>query len=986
LSTDMTQEQGKELAKDPGKDLGKDQVLRHWGKVCAGIAMCVGLGTLAGWIFQVLPSSGPLAFVALTKANSGLGIGMAGLALYLMIGHSRRGSHVPAIFIVILGLLTLIEWHGHCDLGIDQLLCKDTNPVLTTAYTPRLGPGVPGRMGPNTSQCFILLGMAIMCLQYGRRWRIAGYVLSTITLVVSLLSIVGNLYKVPHVFGIQSFTEMAPLTGLMFLALSFGSLCAYPQFGLMALMASNSAGGLAARRFLPACIVAPMLVGWLSLQGQEMGLYPAPFTVALLIVCMAIFLSALMWWVSHSLEEEDLARKLAHERELEAQRAHTESQFKSDFLANMSHEIRTPMNGILGMTGILIDSGLNERQLGYATVVHDAGKALLSVINDILDFSKIEAGKLVIEIGDLDTVKVVEGVADILATQAADKKLSLLTYIDPKIPSNLKCDIGRVRQILTNLAGNAIKFSDQGQVLIKALLESKDEKTATVKFSVSDTGIGMNEEELGELFQPFVQLHHPTRRTGGTGLGLSICKRLVHLLGGTIGVESIPNKGTTFWFILPMAVGELSEDTIPSVQQLNGLPVMLVCDEPEALEIMEKYFAHWSAKQQSTTTSAEAIETLRRDRAEAQTNAEAGVVIIDLAAEGEYESGLHLVKILRKDIKLKSLKIVLVTALGKSDVGEDALAMGADAYISRPLKQTQLVEAIASALEGRQAQVVRARPPSVKNKIIAAPKRREKILIVDDRKINQEVARLQLKSLGFASDVANDGIEALKYLENGSYSMILMDCQMPIMDGFQATIEIRKKEAAAADKQHIPIVAMTAHTVDGHRQQCMDAGMDDYLSKPVVLEQLDLVIEKWVPDIGGEADEKPIVQARTKILSQSDIPSRSTTTRADLLEDNYGSASIDIVRLFLDGLPEQIQRLKEAYQVRQMASVLSCAHEIKGAAGSVFANAMVQSCIAISSAGKNDDWAAVGRLIDQCEAVGEFEKDKLTYFLANRPK
>jgi len=981
------------LSTETGRELGKEEVLRHWGKICACIAMTVGGGVLIAWITHLLPYDGPLAFLATTKANACLAIALTGLALFLMIGQSRRRSQVLALCVVALGLLTLIEWHGQSDLGIDQLLCRDTSPVTTAAYTPRLGPGVPGRMGPNTSTCFILLGLALISLQYGRRWRLTGYALSSVTLVISLLSLVGNLYKVPRVFSIQSFTEMAPLTGVMLLLLSFGALCSYPQFGLMALMAGNSTGGLAARRFLPACILAPMFVGWLSLKGQEAGLYPAPFTVALIIVCMTILLSILMWWVSHSLEEEHQAHELAQERQLDADRAHIESQFKSDFLANMSHEIRTPMNGILGMTGILMDSGLNERQLGYATVVHDAGKALLSVINDILDFSKIEAGKLVIEVGDLDTVKVVEGVADILATQATDKKLALITYIDPKIPSNLKCDIGRVRQVLTNLAGNAIKFTDQGKVIIRAALESKDEKTATVKFSVSDTGIGMTADQIEELFQPFVQLHHSSRRTGGTGLGLSISKRLVQLLGGTIGVESTPGKGTTFWFILPMPIGELSEDTIPSVQQLNGLRVLLVCDQPAALETMQAYFTNWAAKHRAVTSSAEAIETLRKERDEIagdrdkDSNADPGVAVIDLTAEGEYESGLHLVKIIRKDAKLKYLKLILITPLGQSETGEDALAMGADSFISRPVKQMQLVEGIAAALDGRKLPAMKVKHPSTKNKVIASPKRQEKILIVDDRKINQEVARLQLKSLGFASDVANDGTEALKLLETGDYAMILMDCQMPLMDGFQATIEIRKKEATSSDRKHIPIVAMTAHTVEGHRQQCMDAGMDDYLSKPVVLEQLDLVIEKWVPDIGNDAnEEKPIVQARTKILSQSDIPSRSTTTRADLLEDNYGSASLDIVRLFLEGLPEQIERLKEAYQLRQMANVLSCAHEIKGAAGSVFANAMVQSCIAISSAGKTEDWAAVGRLIDQCEAVGEFEKDKLKYFLAHRSK
>lgn len=520
------------------------------------------------------------------------------------------------------------------------------------------------------------------------------------------------------------------------------------------------------------------------------------------------------------------------------------SRHKSEFLAHMSHEIRTPMNGVLGMTEVLLKSGLTEKQHAYAATIQEAGRSLLSVINDVLDFSKIEAGKLSLEVIDFEPVRLVEDIAELLAPQAKQNGLSLLTFVDPEISLILGGDPVRLRQILMNLAGNAIKFSEHGSILIRAVLESKDTQRARIKFSVTDPGTGLTEQEITKLFEPFVQSDSSTsRKYGGTGLGLSISKRLVELMDGTIGVNSVKGHGSTFWFTVPLEIGSPECIKHLSTEDLASSRVLIVDDDAHACEIIHTYLASWGLRY---TIAEDAQRALAILRTAAKTDP-FQIVIVDLAMPGA--EGLQLGKAIREDDYLKNIKLIMITAFDKPGIGEEAIQLGFDAYLTKPMRQSQLLNAITTlAYEA----------PSGKNKAETEQNaetdaassqdqltRMELILVAEDHPVNQQVALLFLKNLGFEAHIADNGLQVLEKMQLTTYSLVFMDCQMPKMDGFEATRRIRKTETLSGS--HIPIVAMTANAIEGSREQCLAAGMDDYVSKPISPEQLQTVLKKWLP-------------------------------------------------------------------------------------------------------------------------------------------
>ncbi|HEY9757657.1 MAG TPA: response regulator [Oculatellaceae cyanobacterium] len=520
------------------------------------------------------------------------------------------------------------------------------------------------------------------------------------------------------------------------------------------------------------------------------------------------------------------------------------SRHKSEFLAHMSHEIRTPMNGVLGMTEVLLKSGLTEKQHAYAATIQEAGRSLLSVINDVLDFSKIEAGKLSLEVIDFEPVRLVEDIAELLAPQAKQNGLSLLTFVDPEISLILGGDPVRLRQILMNLAGNAIKFSEHGSILIRAVLESKDTQRARIKFSVTDPGTGLTEQEITKLFEPFVQSDSSTsRKYGGTGLGLSISKRLVELMDGTIGVNSVKGHGSTFWFTVPLEIGSSECIKHLSTEDLASSRVLIVDDDAHACEIIHTYLASWGLRY---TIAEDAQRALAILRTAAKTDP-FQIAIVDLVMPGT--DGLQLGKAIREDDYLKNIKLIMITAFDKPGIGEEAIQLGFDAYLTKPMRQSQLLNAITTlAYEA----------PSGKNKAETEQNaetdaassqdqltRMELILVAEDHPVNQQVALLFLKNLGFEAHIADNGLQVLEKMQLTTYSLVFMDCQMPKMDGFEATRRIRKTETLSGS--HIPIVAMTANAIEGSREQCLAAGMDDYVSKPISPEQLQTVLKKWLP-------------------------------------------------------------------------------------------------------------------------------------------
>jgi signal transduction histidine kinase/DNA-binding response OmpR family regulator len=676
--------------------------------------------------------------------------------------------------------------------------------------------------------------------------------------------------------------------------------------------------------------------------------------------CMLVFL-----------EEHNETKKVEQALSTARDAALESARLKSEFLANISHEIRTPLNGVIGMTTLLLDTKLGSLQRNFTETIRISADNLLNLINEILDFSKLEAGKLVVESAPFDLLSTLETTLDLLAERAQSKGLELTYFVSPEVPRHLVGDAGRIRQILTNLIGNAIKFTAEGEVSLEVNLDHNPE---IIRFEIRDTGVGIPPESLHELFQAFHQVDSSSsRRYEGTGLGLAISRQLVEVMGGAIGVESKPSAGSIFWFSVPAHQQTPPPAPSPVPEKLLRASILVVEKNISTAQNLTKLLEHCHITSKHVTTGEQAVEALKQGTKMGQPY---DVAIIDMDTPDI--NGLSLSRKIKSTPAIASTSILILTTVTHQVETNMLNASNIGACLTKPLKQSRLLDYLAGAMSEQQdVKPPAARMPDIESTHISGPESPEaanlSVLIAEDNGINQKVAKGLLTRLGFHAEVVADGKTLLRALEMTPRDLVFMDCHLPEMDGFQATTELRLREKRTESLHRTYVIAMTADVIPGARERCITAGMDDYLSKPIRLEELQAVLRRATEFVNV---------SRQNGETQHPIGFLDPAVMDTLRLLNLPGAQNPLPQLideFVEAAQHRLEQLQSAMIERDVATIETAAHSLRGSAAGIGALRLADLSAAMEDGVRNGSFNQTAAILSQMDEEFLLVKSSLDF-------